>query len=272
MDIKKYFDTLNINIICSGFANNKEDICCDKNEVAFNKFYYVKSGKFVFDIDGHTLKTTGESIVIVPAHAHHTVTSDKTSKTEVYWIYFDASSAGLNLFELVKSKYIAEEVDDEFMTRILESILYNTENYGEFTKVFEDKSNMLKILSYYFGKAEFGMCKEKVCVKDAIDYIEENIESKLEADDISKELGITKNYCSQMFLSTFGVPTVKFITDIRILKARNLLETTDLKISEIADLSGSLSIESFSRLFKNCVGFSPKKYRHLFGKTIKIDE
>jgi len=51
--------------------------------------------------------------------------------------------------------------------------------------------------------------------------------------------------------------------NIRIEKAKALLENTDLSISEISDMTGMQSQHYFSRIFKKYTNISPSEYRKI---------
>ncbi|MBP3742789.1 MAG: helix-turn-helix transcriptional regulator, partial [Treponema sp.] len=54
---------------------------------------------------------------------------------------------------------------------------------------------------------------------------------------------------------------INFVSDKRLEKARQLLESTDLSIKEITAEVGYNDQNYFSRIFKNKYGLSPKEYR-----------
>ena len=58
-----------------------------------------------------------------------------------------------------------------------------------------------------------------------------------------------------------GMTPMQYITSIRMTKAKELLETTDLTINEIGDLIGYQNALYFSRIFKKTVGTAPTAYR-----------
>lgn len=53
----------------------------------------------------------------------------------------------------------------------------------------------------------------------------------------------------------------KYLNNIRIRKAKELLRTTDLQIQEIADQVGYFDSKYFSRQFKTATGMTPAQYR-----------
>ena len=269
MDIKKYFDTLNVNIICAGFLNNKDDVFCKDEICEFNKIYYLKSGSVNICYDSDSKKVTNDSLIIIPANKKHTITTKKNEKIEAYWIYFDAFVLSKNFFDLVLCPHFVSVDNDELITRLFESILYDVENLPEISKALNDKCFVIRMISYFIEKG--GYILKDSPLKNTVDFIEENIDKKIGVADIASVMNVKNNQCTNSFNETFGVSPLKFVNDIRILNARYLLENTDKKIGQIAKETGCGSVYAFSKMFKSNVGFSPSKYRHIFGKTFKVE-
>ena len=53
----------------------------------------------------------------------------------------------------------------------------------------------------------------------------------------------------------------KFLNDLRIREAQNLLLNTDLQIQEIADRVGYFDAKYFSQQFRKSLGMSPNQFR-----------
>ncbi|WP_461452514.1 helix-turn-helix domain-containing protein [Mucilaginibacter sp.] len=81
---------------------------------------------------------------------------------------------------------------------------------------------------------------------------------------ISQELNISPNYLSDMLRSLTGQSTQQHIHDKLIEKAKEILTTTSLSVSEIAYRLGFEYPQSFSKLFKNKTNASPLEFRHQF--------
>src|SRR5690606_3433718 len=77
-------------------------------------------------------------------------------------------------------------------------------------------------------------------------------------------VGLTPSYLSDMLRSLTGRNAQQFIHDKLIEKAKELLSTTDLSISEIAYQLGFEYSQSFNRLFKSKTNFSPLEFRKSF--------
>lgn len=86
-------------------------------------------------------------------------------------------------------------------------------------------------------------------------------EHSLNVSSIADELHVSIAYLSTLFKMETGTNLVKYIAHYRIQIAKNLLETTNIKINDIAEAVGYLNTSYFISLFKNKVGYSPTQYR-----------
>lgn len=81
---------------------------------------------------------------------------------------------------------------------------------------------------------------------------------------IASELNLSANYLSDMLRVQTGKTTQQHIQNRLIEKAKELLSTTELSVSEIAYHLGFEHPQSFHRLFKNRTTFSPLEFRASF--------
>lgn len=66
---------------------------------------------------------------------------------------------------------------------------------------------------------------------------------------------------SQYFKSKTGTTLISYITELRMTKAKELLVTTDLSLSEICEKIGYFNVSSFIRRFKQLYGITPRQYK-----------
>lgn len=90
--------------------------------------------------------------------------------------------------------------------------------------------------------------------------IRKNYAQKLYLEDYAKRFQITPEYASNLFSRDTGDKFSTFLRDIRIKKAKELLQTTNLKIYEIAFRTGYSDVKYFCRVFKEVTGDSPKAF------------
>ncbi|MDR2477681.1 MAG: response regulator [Treponema sp.] len=78
--------------------------------------------------------------------------------------------------------------------------------------------------------------------------------------DIAQYNGVSKNHLSAEFARETGETISDFLTRTRMRAAEKLLLETSLKIYEIAEKTGYVNVETFTRAFKRVTGQNPSRY------------
>lgn len=111
-------------------------------------------------------------------------------------------------------------------------------------------------------KTQGDRCEESRLVLLAKEFIQEHYkECTLSVAAVSDELHITAAYLSTLFKVETGLNIVKYISNYRIEKAKELLATTNIRVGDVAEQVGYLNASYFISLFRNHTGYSPAKYR-----------
>jgi two-component system response regulator YesN len=102
----------------------------------------------------------------------------------------------------------------------------------------------------------------KAIVSRAKEYVVENYtQEEINVESVSAYLHYSPNYFSSVFKKETGIAFMKFLLDLRIEKAKDLLLATNMKNFEIALEVGFSSANYFSFCFKKEVGLSPSQYK-----------
>lgn len=80
-------------------------------------------------------------------------------------------------------------------------------------------------------------------------------------EDIAERVCLTPSYVSFIFKKETGSNLVKYLTDYRMKKARELLESSNMKIIDVGKACGYQNQSYFNKLFKNYYGITPKQFR-----------
>jgi transcriptional regulator GlxA family with amidase domain len=84
---------------------------------------------------------------------------------------------------------------------------------------------------------------------------------------LAKTLGVSTRTLHRRLHELLGVSPREFITQVKIDRARELLETSDRGISEMSPAVGFGDESTFRRAVRRRLGHSPREYRRLFGLT-----
>ncbi len=157
-------------------------------------------------------------------------------------------------------------IDFQKYNELYYNLLYLCRNtdYAISQKEIEDKiQQMISILSSEISETNLNISQIQK-------FVEENcLSSDFSVSMTADHFGITMAYMSYLFKKKFHTNFSDYIWNIRLSKAKQLLEQTDLSIEEISLRVGYENPSSFRRKFKETVGVSPSQYRGGTGKSEK---
>ena len=97
--------------------------------------------------------------------------------------------------------------------------------------------------------------------REMLDYIQNHYTEKLTLEDLAEEFHLSPKYISRYFKQHFSLAFSSYVMHLRLSCAKNLLETTENSVTEIALLSGFPNVSHFIRSFRQAYEISPLQYR-----------
>ena len=98
-------------------------------------------------------------------------------------------------------------------------------------------------------------------ISKAIHYIQENFHENISLDDVAKEINMSYHYFSKFFKESIGTNFVDYLTELRIVKSKEMLKDSGVSIKEICNEIGYSDPNYFSKTFKKVTGMTPTEYR-----------
>jgi two-component system response regulator YesN len=138
--------------------------------------------------------------------------------------------------------------------KLLEKIM-GSMNKEELKDVMEEVFLCIKD-DQYAEKAELSLN-----VKKAENMILEYYKTGITLEEIAEKLNLTPEYLSNQFHLEKGVKFSTFIREFRIMKAKELLIGSKLKVCEVAERVGYFDAKYFSKVFRENTGQLPAEYR-----------
>ncbi|MEH6778619.1 AraC family transcriptional regulator [Maribacter arcticus] len=102
--------------------------------------------------------------------------------------------------------------------------------------------------------------KELLRIEEAVNAIKRKPEDSYTVTDLSKEYGLSPTKLQEGFKVMEGTTVTNFIRNERLILAEELIQTSDMNISEIVYSIGFTSRSYFSKIFKNRYKCTPKAY------------
>ncbi|MGF1428382.1 GlxA family transcriptional regulator [Kitasatospora sp. LaBMicrA B282] len=101
-------------------------------------------------------------------------------------------------------------------------------------------------------------------IRAAQEWILENLEQPLPVPEMAERANMSVRNFARVFRREVGTPPAQYIEQMRIARARKLLESTKLPVGQIAGRCGFASTETFFRSFGRTLELTPNEYRRRF--------
>lgn len=127
-------------------------------------------------------------------------------------------------------------------------------------------SQLFRFLSYIADATVSGfplspaMSHHNRYIDQATQYIQNHL-TTVSVSSLAKAVNLNRSYLTDLFKANLGMTPSEYIRNFRITKARHLLESSTLRVDQVADRCGYQHTKSFARSFKQTYGVSPRKYR-----------
>ncbi len=107
---------------------------------------------------------------------------------------------------------------------------------------------------------------QSACV---IEYMQVHLDRRITLAELAGLCGLSPWHFSRCFRNTHGCPPHRYLTRLRVQRARELLECTAFSITEIAAMTG-YTPQLLVRHFRKATGLPPGKYRNLFQRHTPV--
>ncbi|MDR2774327.1 MAG: AraC family transcriptional regulator [Tannerella sp.] len=206
----------------------------------------------------------GTMILLFP-NEWHTYEPDKKSGWVEYWVGF----RGVNIDNRVKNGFFSPK-EPLFKLGFSSAIIALYEDI--LTHAAEEKSGYQQLISgivlYMLGLVQFmhrnGKFEDSLAaikINEARAIMKQNIEENISPKDIAGNLGVGYSWFRKMFKKYVDMSPAQYIANLKLLRAKELLDTTDMNVTDIAYKLNFDTVGKFSTFFHKKEGVSPLVYR-----------
>jgi len=107
-------------------------------------------------------------------------------------------------------------------------------------------------------------------IKQAQEFIEQNITDKISVEDLSLKFAIGRRHFERRFKKATNNTPLEYIQRVRIEAAKKRFETSSMNVNEVMYDVGYSDIKAFRTVFKKITGLSPIDYRSKYNKEAAV--
>lgn len=244
-----------------------------------NLIVFVLDGTADFCIDGTAYSVQANDILIIPSKTDYSANTE--TFCEYFFFYFNGEITKQELpinyqdirrnFSFKLPHVAHDKIFFELKTsaanifnKIYKSLISCTEYNASGTRIGQLllDTEFLKILLMIGEMTELQNQSQAIpaSLQKMIVYIKKNLTSSLSLSDICAACKLSPSYASRLFKKHLNKTVSEYVNDEKLYFACELIQSTNLSLSEIADYLGYSDVFYFSKLFKKKFGKAPSKY------------
>ena len=237
-----------------------------RNGSSQNILIYCSDGSGWIETSRGTINVEQGQYICIPAGTPHTYGSHEKDPWSIYWLHYKGE-----LSELINGILTLQ------YSRVCRSVSYSEERLKLFDRIYStletgygtDKLGYVNMCLWHFLSSfcyqDIFLLPQQQEYKDimdiAISFMAENLHRPLQLQELASHIHISVSYFSALFKKKTGYPPLEYFNHIKIQKACQYLQFTNLHVKEISCKLGIDDPFYFSRLFTNVMGISPAEYR-----------
>ena len=239
---------------------------------------YVKSGLLTVSISGESyIGKAGDAFVVSPGNLH--LMGSQTGTVDYFTFLFPLKYISFRTDDMLDDKLLeplnsghlminprVKDSAKELCEQLVETYMAkNKKIESEITAQIKTKRILLQFILEMWKKGfviENDTSGRNIVEKEMVSYIQQNFTGKISLKEFGEQFHLSEKYISRYFKEHFHITLSQYITYLRLENAKQLLQDTDLSVTETAMQSGYQNVSYFIRSFKKAYGISPLKYRN----------
>lgn len=243
---------------------------------------YVEDGAAFYKFDKEIVKISKNNLLVILPYVPHQLFVEYDCKLMHVSLNMDhaiqctAENAAAEIGSLLGTDPASlgtgylQTNDDSSISDSIKKIIYELENkeadHELMVKLLLSRL-LIKIKRIIGRKKEDEVNVQSVHVEKAINYITLSLPNDLTPETISGSIHISCDYLKHIFKKYTGFSVMEYVANKRIELAKQLMENSSLKVSDIAMNVGIGNFQYFSTLFRKQTGVTPSQYRRTHYST-----
>lgn len=239
----------------------------------FTELFYVLHGEGVFYIEREKVPVKTDDLIIINPNVEHTEKTFPNNPME--YIVFGVEGLAFSFPEHDQAygrgySFYSYGSDKNQFINFAQLMMHEFQDKKPgFEKVCH---GLLEVLLVYISRKQklsvisessFQLSKECAIAKR---YIDTNYAQDITLDSLADLTHINKFYLAHSFTECIGQSPISYLTERRLAACKELLSSSNLSVTQIANSADFSSQSYFSQIFNKKVGMSPRQYRKLYAK------
>ncbi len=278
--IKQLLNSLSKNGIC--FYDSKSKPLLNKANIKISDLFYqphghnhleitcLLEGRSSMYINGHWyIEHPGQTRVFIPGTVHCEHFYDPSQPYRILWLTLFPQSIHFHATTYSQAKGYSQSMKRLSLSPPMCAKLWDTcrENNFSKDKLLQAKFHYLLMECLYYilnndllQETNASFYHEQVA-EQIVNYIESYYWEDLSLEYLAGIVHYSPHHLNLVFKKHIGIPVHRYISEVRLKKSKDLLQSGEMLIKQIASATGFKDPLYFSRKFKQYFGTSPQTYQ-----------
>ena len=230
---------------------------------------YVRSGFLTVSISGESyIGKTGEAFVVSPGNLH--LMGAQTGTVDYYTFLFPLKYISFRTDDMLDEKLLeplnsghlmicprVKDTAKELCEQLIE--IYMAKKDESESKIATQVRTKIILLQFILEMWKKGFVIENdtsgrnTVEKEMVSYIQQNFTGKISLREFGEQFHLSEKYISRYFKEHFHITLSQYVTYLRLEHAKQLLQDTDIPVTDVAMQSGYQNVSYFKRYMEKSV-------------------
>jgi len=204
--------------------------------------------------------------LLIPAGLPHAYGADDTTPWSIQWVHFQGRASAAFAALLGAENEVAvlavprSGAENLELARLYEGL---EQGYTQANLLAAAAQLRLVLTELERAQRTGRPTSASEAVTASLVWMTDNLAARADLGELAKAAGLSVPHYSELFRRATGYPPVEHFLRLKIQRACQLLDTTELRVSEVAAAVGWADPFYFSRFFRKITGQSPRAYRQV---------
>jgi AraC-like DNA-binding protein len=211
--------------------------------------------------------------LVLPASTPHAYGANKGKPWTIYWFHAIGVNMPIYLEKLgvTIEKPIVRLGGDVQLLSLFEDVLEELEHgftTAHLLYASHTLTHLMGLILQHKDEFDYGTANVGERVAKSIDFMKGHLREPLKIATLAALVSLSRSHYTTLFQRVTGYAPLSYLNHLRMQRAVQLLNSTDLSIKQISDQLGFCDQFYFSRAFVKMHNHSPSEHRRRYGRLI----
>jgi len=232
-------------------------------------FIYCADGEGWCEMAGRSHPITRNQLLVVPAATPHAYGAGPTHPWTIHWFHAIGGNVPYYLERLgvTREKPVVPLGGNVQLFSLFEEVLEGLEHGFTLTHLIYAAHSLLHLMGlilrhkdeYHYGETDV-----RQRIAESVEFMKGHLREPLHVGTLSALVNLSRSHYTTLFRRVMGYAPQSYLNHLRMQRAVQLLNTTELSVKQISDQLGFSDQFYFSRAFKRMHNHSPTEHRRLY--------